>query len=65
MAENARTSSLDYIQKFKEMRIESNTLYPRNDIGIARLFFNLHRDKIRFVREAKTWYVFDGRRWVK
>src|SRR5689334_5776613 len=65
VVENNEAPNWDYIQKFKELRIENNTLYPRNDIGITRLFFNLHSDKIRFVREAKTWYVFDSRRWIK
>ena len=56
MADNTEAPNMDYIHKFTELRIENNTLYPRNDIGIARLFYNLHSDNIRFVREAKTWY---------
>ena len=55
----------DYATSFREMRINDNTDYPHNDIGIASLFYGLHNDFIRFVMESKTWYVFDGRRWVK
>jgi len=42
-----------------------NRLYPQNDIGIAQLFFNLHRGNILYVAEAKSWYTFDGQRWDK
>jgi len=54
-----------YIEKFKELKIEKNQTYPHNDIGTARLFFDLHSNSIRYILEAKTWYVFDGRLWVK
>jgi putative DNA primase/helicase len=39
--------------------------YPRNDIGTARLFYDLHSGVIRYVVESKTWYVYDGRVWRK
>jgi putative DNA primase/helicase len=42
-----------------------NEAYPRNDIGTARLFYDLHSGVIRYVVEAKTWYVYDGKRWLK
>jgi putative DNA primase/helicase len=42
-----------------------NPAYPQNDIGVARLFYDLHNNIIRYVTESKTWYAYDGRRWVK
>ena len=56
---------MDYISLFKEKRVNVNPDYPQNDIGIASLFYDLHSGFIRYVMEAKTWYVFDGRRWAK
>ena len=56
---------MDYTAKFKEMQVKSNPAYPHNDIGIASLFYDLHKGFIRYVVEAKTWYMFDGRRWDK
>jgi len=47
------------------MKIQANHIYPQNDIGIASLFYDFHSGFIRYVIEAKTWYVFDGRRWTK
>jgi putative DNA primase/helicase len=44
---------------------EKNEAYPRNDIGTARLFYDLYSGVIRYVVEAKTWYVYDGKRWLK
>jgi putative DNA primase/helicase len=42
-----------------------NPAYPQNDIGIGRLFFDMHGGVIRYVAEAKSWYAYDGRRWDK
>ena len=56
---------LDYLAICQEMRVRINPAYPHNDIGIASLFYDLHSGFIRYVIEAKTWYVFDGRRWAK
>jgi putative DNA primase/helicase len=44
---------------------EKNEAYPHNDIGTARLFYDLHSDRIRYVTECKKWFAYDGRRWVK
>ncbi|GHV10557.1 hypothetical protein FACS1894219_00210 [Clostridia bacterium] len=44
---------------------EKSEAYPRNDIGTARLFYDTYSGVIRYVVEAKTWYVYDGRRWLK
>jgi len=56
---------IDYMNKIKAAGFGENTLYPRNDIGIARLFYDLHSGVIRYVVEAKTWFAYDGKRWVK
>ena len=56
---------MDYLAKIKESGFGDNPLYPQNDIGIARLFFDLHSGMIRYVSEAKSWYFYDGKRWDK
>ena len=56
---------MDYIEKIKEADFAESPMYPRNEIGITRLFYDLHSDVIRYVGEAKTWFTYDGRRWVK
>ena len=56
---------MDYIEKIKAAGFGEGPLYPRNDIGIARLFYDLHSGVLRYVTEAKTWFAYDGRRWVK
>ena len=48
---------IDYTAKFREMHIRSDANYPRNDIGIASMFHDLHSGFIRYVIEAKTWYI--------
>jgi putative DNA primase/helicase len=56
---------MDYIEQITAAEFGQNPAYPQNDIGIARLFFDLHSGKIRYVGEAKSWYAYDGRRWDK
>jgi hypothetical protein len=56
---------MDYIEQITAAGFGQNPTYPQNDIGIARLFFDLHSGKIRYVGEAKSWYAYDGRRWTK
>jgi len=53
------------MSKFHELQIEQNPDYPRNDIGVAKLFFDLHRSAACYVVESKAWYVYNGRQWVK
>ena len=57
--------NIDYSEKLKTHLAEESELYPRNDIGIARLFYDIHREQICYVVESKSWYAYDGRRWVK
>ncbi len=56
---------MDSLSRFIKMGFDESSEYRRNDIGIARLFFDMHSNAIRYVIEAKSWYVYDGRRWVK
>jgi putative DNA primase/helicase len=59
---------MDFFTLFKERQIETNASespYQQNDIGTARLFYDLHKGFIRYVIESKTWYVYNGRMWVK
>jgi len=56
---------MDYFSLFKDRHIEDNEHYPHNDIGTAKLFFDLHSATICYVREAKTWYTYSGKRWAK
>jgi len=63
---NNRTNiTIDYITLFKERHIEANEHYPRHDIGVARLFYDLHHDSICYVVESKAWYTYTGKRWNK
>lgn len=56
---------MDYISRIKAAGFGENPAYPQNDIGIARLFFDLHSGVIRYVEESKRWYAYNGRRWAK
>ena len=56
---------MDYITLFKERHIEANEQYPRNDIGIASLFYDLHSAAICYLVEAKSWYTYTGKFWKK
>jgi putative DNA primase/helicase len=57
--------NMDYISFFKENNILDNQFYTHDDIGISRLFYDLHSNIIRYVTEMKSWYYYDGQRWVK
>jgi len=57
---------IDYLSLFAERQIEQGEEpYPLNDIGTAYLFYDLHKGFIRYVVESKTWYIYDGRVWLK
>ena len=56
---------MDYLSLFKEKNIISSQEFPHNDIGVAKLFYDLHSAAICYVVEAKTWYIYKGKRWVK
>lgn len=64
---NPEDGSLDYVSTFKLLGLgkDSNPDYPANDIGVANLFFALHSNEMCYIREAKAWYIYTGRRWMK
>ena len=56
---------IDYISLFKEKNVQDSLEYPCNDIGIAKLFYDIHSRDICYVMESKTWYSYNGKRWLK
>ena len=56
---------MDYISKIKAAGFGEIPLYPCNDIGITRLFYDLNSSIIRYITEAKTWFFYDGRKWLR
>jgi len=56
----------DYFTLFQEQGVSGAAPnYLNNDIGIARLFFNLHNTVVCYVIESKAWYTYTGRLWYK
>ena len=55
-----RKKSMDYGSSFGDLRIECNPDYPRNDIGVAQLFYDLHSGFIRYVYEEKRGSFIAG-----
>ena len=37
--------------------------YAGRDIGSGNLFADFYRETVRFVRERRCWYVYDGKAW--
>jgi putative DNA primase/helicase len=58
-----------YFDKFKELGIgkvsnkSEYPIYPLNDIGIAQLFYDIHKSILVFVLEANGYYAHDGKRF--
>ena len=63
--ENTKNRLIDYQRLFKDLHIEINPEYPSNDIGIAKLFHDIHRNVACYVAESEEWYYYNGKRWVK
>ena len=56
----------DYFTLLRERSVSgSNLNYLNNDIGVARLFFNLHNAEICYVVESKAWYTYKSGFWKK
>jgi putative DNA primase/helicase len=55
----------NYFELFEEYAVGVSDSYPTNDIGMAKLFHKLHADEICYVVEAKSWYAFTGKLWIK
>jgi hypothetical protein len=45
---------MDYMTLFREKNSGENLQYPHNDIGINRLYYDLHSGIIRYINELKT-----------
>ena len=56
---------IDYMTLFREKQVQDSQIYPKHDIGVARLFYDLHHQQICYVIEPKVWYLYTGKRWVK
>ncbi|GHU48697.1 hypothetical protein FACS1894120_7100 [Clostridia bacterium] len=56
---------MNITEKMAVLLAEKSEMYPRNDIGTARLFYDLHDGIIHYVFESKTWYFYDSRVWRK
>ena len=48
-----------YRKEFEDRNLDNNPDYPANEIGIAKLFYDLHSDRIAYVSEAQAYYVYD------
>lgn len=46
-----------------DLHPEDNPRYPWADIGSGRLFADYFKPIARYVKERKTWYVYDGKVW--
>lgn len=53
------------IEKMFALDVRYNPKYAINDIGVSRLFYEIFKDTICYVPESKTWYIYDGKRWIK
>ena len=47
-----------------DLRPERNPRYHWGDLGNGNLFADWYRAVARYCPERKTWYVYDGTRWV-
>jgi len=57
-----------YLDKFKELDVKPKTgkelpEHRLNDIGMAKLFHDIHKEIIIFVRDVKEYYVYNGIRY--
>lgn len=55
----------DLLQMVNEAAPESNWRYKSQDIGCGRLYADLFKRIARYVPERKSWFVFDGMKWVQ
>jgi putative DNA primase/helicase len=53
------------LNKLKKIDPLSNRDYSRNEPSIAELFVEIYRDTTRYCIEAKSWFIFNGKRWIK
>ena len=53
------------LDRLQTLKPEENPDYQQNDIGVSRLFYDLHQQELCYVPEARAWYVYTGKRWIK
>jgi putative DNA primase/helicase len=51
------------INKLRE--IQPQNKYYWNDLGSSRLFAEIFSDYFKYNYTAKSWYVFDGKKWIE
>lgn len=58
---------IDYPKEFKERNLDKSREYPADEIGMAKLFHDIHSDRIAFINEEQAYYSYDnkGGRWQK
>jgi len=54
---------LSYDDFFNINKPGENPKYPYNDIGISRLFADVHRKTLLFALEENCWYCYNGKIW--
>lgn len=45
--------------------LDSFTSYPLTDIGSSKLYADMFKDELRFVREMGLYYYYNGKVWIK
>lgn len=63
--EESKIENHSIIERIRALKVEDNPSYPLNDIGVSRLFYDLHSETICYVPEAREWYIYTGKRWSK
>lgn len=48
---------------FRRLKPEDREVFSRDDKGMARLFAECFRDKLRYNVTAENWYQYDGKIW--
>lgn len=54
----------DYLGNIKKLNPYFNSRYSTTDNGSGRLFADLVKGQARYVPSHKSWFIFDGTRWV-
>lgn len=45
--------------------LDNFTIYPLTDIGSSKLYADMFKNKLRFVREMGLYFYFNGKVWIK
>lgn len=54
----------DFLISIKKLNPYFNPKYSATDNGSGRLFADLVKGQARYVASRKSWYIFDGARWM-